>query len=88
MNKETISKVASVLNAWNPLGEKAKTITDLDGYRIEAIDILSTINYMREKNKIEKAIKQVVSQAFHIEVNDSEASKAAMEIEQILVNEK
>jgi len=51
MNKETISKVASVLNAWNPLGEKAKTITDLDGYRIEAIDILSTINYMKEKTK-------------------------------------
>ena len=88
MNKETISKVANVLNAWNPLGEKAKTITDLDGYRIEAIDILSTINIMKEQNKIEKTIKQVISQAFHIEVNDSEASKAAKEIKQILENEK
>ena len=84
MEEETISKVASVLDAWNPLGEKAKTIEGLDGYRIEAIDILSTINIMRGSNKIEKSIVQVLSQAFDIEVNYLEASKVAKEISNIL----
>ena len=84
MKKETISKVASVLDVWNPLGEKAKSVEGLDGYRIEAIDILSTINIIRGSNKIEKSIMQVLSQAFDIKVDYLEASKAAKEISNIL----
>ena len=40
MEEEQISKVAAVLAEWNPLGSKADSVSDLDGYRIEAIDII------------------------------------------------
>ncbi len=36
MKEETISKIANVLDTWNPLGEKANSIDGLDGYRIDA----------------------------------------------------
>ena len=40
MNEELIIKVANVLEEWNPLGEAANTVEQLDGYRYEAIDII------------------------------------------------
>jgi len=87
MKEETISKVAGVLEAWNPLGEKAGSIEGLDGYRIEAIDIISTINVIFGPNNIEKAIAQVLPQAFNIEVDKTTVSKAANEISLILNSE-
>lgn len=44
MNETQITKVAAVLSEWNPLGNKAHDIPDLDGYRIEAIDIIATFH--------------------------------------------
>ena len=84
MKEETIQKVASALDAWNPLGERANSVEGLDGYRIEAIDIISTIRMMSGSNKVEKAIAQVLSQAFNIEVNKETLSKAATEISDII----
>ncbi|MBP8283325.1 MAG: hypothetical protein KAX46_05350 [Chromatiaceae bacterium] len=40
MNEEKITAVANVLAQWNPLGEGAKNVEDLDGYRVEAADII------------------------------------------------
>jgi hypothetical protein len=42
-----ISKVAAVLAEWNPLGSRADTVSDLDGYRIEAIDIIMALGVFR-----------------------------------------
>jgi hypothetical protein len=38
-----ISKVAAVLAEWNPLGSRADSVSDLNGYRIEAIDIIMAL---------------------------------------------
>jgi hypothetical protein len=51
-----ISKVAAVLAEWNPLGSRADSVLDLDGYRIEAIDIIMALGVFRrfvapEENK-------------------------------------
>jgi hypothetical protein len=42
-----ISKVAAVLAEWNPLGSRADSVSDLDGYRIEAIDIIMALGVFR-----------------------------------------
>ena len=43
MKDELISSISNILTEWNPLGEKSSTITDLEGYKYEAMDILSSI---------------------------------------------
>ena len=61
MHEEQFDQVAKVLEVWNPLGEAANTVDDLDGYRYEAIDIISTIELLSGANKVKKAIEQVLT---------------------------
>jgi hypothetical protein len=82
MNDEITSSVASVLNEWNPLGDKATSIDGLEGYKYEAMDILSTVKIA--KLPVEKAVSQVLSQAFSITLNDSELKHYSAKIEQLL----
>jgi hypothetical protein len=84
MHEETIKKVAGVLTAWNPLGEQADTVNDLDGYSTEAIDILSAINPKQSTERIAKIIDEVLSEAFYLSVDYDEAYAAAKEIRNIL----
>jgi len=51
MNEEQILNVAKVLEEWNPLGEAANTEEQLDGYRYEAIDIISTVQIVNGPGK-------------------------------------
>ncbi len=88
MKEETIKEVSSILNSWNPLGEKSKEIDDLDKYYCEAIDIISTINFMFGDNKIEKAIFRVLEQTFGIIPNKEEVSRVATEIRNALLDKK
>lgn len=84
MEEETIKRVANVLEAWNPLGEAANTIEQLDGYRYEAIDIISTINIMSGSNTVESSIEQVLTQAFDITLDTKRLTDAAIDISHIL----
>ena len=86
MTEETIKKVSSILNTWNPLGENSEEIDDLEEYYYEAIDIISTIDLISGKNKIEKAIIQVLEQAFGIMPNKEEVSRVATEIGNVLLD--
>ncbi len=86
MKEETIISVANILENWNPLGETSNSIPDLEGYRYEAIDILSTINFMSGPDKIEKAIEQVLSQAFKIKIDKQELPRIALNIKNLLDN--
>ncbi len=40
ITEDQIRKTMDLLTTWNPLGDRAMTIGDLDNYRTEAIDIL------------------------------------------------
>ena len=84
MEEETIKRVAYVLEAWNPLGEAANTIEQLDGYRYEAIDIISTINIMSGSSTVENSIEQVLTQAFDITLDTKRLTDAAIDISHIL----
>ncbi len=85
MKEQTIEKVAKVLEEWNPLGENAKKIKDLNGYRVEAIDILSSTGLM-PRNNIEKTISDVLEQAFNIKPIEADVKLAAKRIKRILDN--
>jgi hypothetical protein len=82
MNDEIVSLISIILERWNPLGDKAATTKKLDGYKYEAMDILSTIKIT--KVPVEKAVLQVLTQAFDISLNKSELEKYSAEIERLL----
>ena len=39
---EKIIEISKILTAWNPLGELAAAMKDLDNYQTEAVDIVLT----------------------------------------------
>jgi hypothetical protein len=83
MKDETVEKVAKILSEWNPLGEKAGTVEDLNGYRVEAIDIISTPG-MFYGNDVEKAVSGVLEEAFDISLASDEVKLASEKIRKLL----
>ena len=84
MNEELIIQVANVLEEWNPFGETANTVEQLDGYRYEAIDIISAIRIVNGPDKIKKSIEQVLTQAFNIDLNKVKLEEATKKIKDLL----
>ena len=41
--EQQIIEIAKIIEDWNPLGEAANSIDQLEGYRYEAMDILSQL---------------------------------------------
>lgn len=79
-----ISKVAAVLAERNPLGSKADSISDLDGYRIEAIDIIMALGVFRRFVAPEETVSDVLNQAFALSLKPSECVAPARKIQLIL----
>ena len=84
MKEDTILKVAAILELWNPLGERANTVEQLNGYRYEAIDIIATYGMMRASDKVAAATKQVLEEAFNLSLSDSDVVHPAREIAAVL----
>ena len=59
MNENQLSAVASILLDWNPLGSDAKNVKDLDGYRVEAIDIIAGLSLRGSAVKPEKHVMEM-----------------------------
>ena len=84
MEESDIKAVAQSLSHWNPLGDSASQISDLDGYRTEAIDIISSHSFFKGKSSISEIINQVLSQAFGLPLDKASVKNVAKEIESIL----
>ena len=82
MKEELITSVSEILRDWNPVGEKAKSISDLEGYKYEAMDIISAIAISNVP--VEKAVSEVLTQAFGITVSDAQLKQYSAQIEQLL----
>ena len=80
MSEEIVSSITKILDRWNPVGGDVATSVGPDGYKYEAMDILSTIRIT--KSPVEDAVKQVLTQAFKLPLNESEVKKYSAEIEQ------
>ena len=66
MDYAQISKVAEVLVEWNPLGSRADSVSDLDGYRIEAIDIMMARRIWGRSVALADTISDILNQAFDL----------------------
>jgi uncharacterized phosphosugar-binding protein len=83
MDEQEILKVASVLNTWNPLGDRAIKIADLDGYRAEAIEIIYNSG-LRKNAKVSEIIMEVINEAFDLSLSESDCVDPARKINEIL----
>lgn len=85
MEDYEISVVAKILSEWNPLGDEAERIDDLDGYKTESTDILFELEMSGlNKARVNKVVMQVLNEAFDIELTEDECSDAANRILRIL----
>ena len=87
MNKKHIERLKGILSEWNPLGDEASGISDLENYETEATDILFHINIKYSVKQISKMIKTVLGQAFGINVDDEKSLAVANEIH-LMINEE
>lgn len=85
MNEELIQSIARLLQEWNPLDGRASKVKDLEGYRYEAIDILSSISIT--KYSVRDAVANVLSEAFSLELDESKLSHYSEKIENLLDEE-
>ncbi len=75
MEDYEVSEVAKILSEWNPLGDDAERVGDLDGYKTESIDILFELEMGSMSNAgVKKVLMQVLSEAFDIELIENECS--------------
>ena len=84
MDDEQIEKIKLILTDWNPLGDQASKVDDLNNYETEAIDILFHIDKKSSINRINKIMTEVISQAFGVYHDLEDTIKYAEKIRKIL----
>jgi hypothetical protein len=83
---EQIQKVMKILTDWNPLGSRASTISDLDNYRIEAIDILC--HFDLNKTNTALIVRQVINQAFNLSLSKADCASVGRKIQGLIKKQK
>ena len=78
--EEHIQKVMDLLTAWNPLGDRANSIKDLDNYRTEAIDILYNLDLIGYKTATTRIVRDVINQAFDLSLSLEECMDISRKI--------
>ena len=84
MEDYEIEEVAKILNKWNPLGDNAKRIKDLNGYRTEAIDIIFNLKINKNKASAENFVMEVLNQAFDLYLTKNECIGPTQKILNVL----
>nr|WP_321357595.1 hypothetical protein [uncultured Draconibacterium sp.] len=84
MDEEHIEKIKQILTDWNPLGERANQVPDLDNYETETIDILFYIDKKSSSNYINKIMVEIITEAFGVDLNLKETIKYAHRIREII----
>jgi hypothetical protein len=91
MNEDQTNKIKEILIQWNPLGERAGQIPDLNDYETEAEDIIFNIEMEFELTKtvdtqktIRKIVKEVLNEAFNLWLTDKDCEKPSELIYRVL----
>lgn len=84
MEDYEIDEVAKILTEWNPLGDDAKKIKDLNGYRTEAIDIIFNLEINKNRANAEKIVMEVLNQAFDLILTENECLGSTQKILNVL----
>jgi len=84
MEDYEIEEVAKTLTEWNPLGDDAKKIKDLNGYRTEAIDIIFSLQVYKNRTSAENIVMKVLNQAFNLFLTKNECIGPTQKILKVL----
>jgi hypothetical protein len=84
MEDYEIDEVAKILAEWNPLGDDAKKIKDLNGYRTEAIDIIFNLEINKNRANAENIVMEVFIQAFDLYLTENECIGPTQKILNVL----
>ena len=89
--EEVLKEIMKVLNDWNPLGNQAKRIPDLNGYESEANDIFYFYDddfqfpkYKDKRTKVQKVVRAIINEAFNLNLTDDECKIPSEKIYKIL----
>ena len=82
MDERQIQAVAALLVAWNPLGSKAAQVPDLNGYRTEAIDIISSMSIFGKSKSPSNVVAEVLDQAFGLKLTSAQCEATAKQVMQ------
>ncbi len=85
MNEDQIKKVKQILTEWNPLGDFAAKVPDLDNYDTETNDLAFYIDKKSSVTKINKLMIEILEQAFDYTVDLEESLTYAEKIKNILI---
>ena len=88
MEDKEIAEVTAILAQWNPLGDAAAGVPDLEGYRTEAIDIIGYFGVFGGTIKIEAIVRDILNQAFHLSLTLAESAEPAKGIRGVLSHAK
>jgi hypothetical protein len=86
IENELIQEVMKILTDWNPLGSRASTISDLDSYRTEAIDILCHFDLNRTNTAI--IVREVINQAFDLSLSAADCAIVGRKIQELIKKQK
>ena len=81
---EKAIEIGRILTEWNPLGDAAETVKDLNNYETEAFDILWAMDLFGDT--LEKAVAVVLGQSFRIELESSDLGNCCEKIRAVLGN--
>ena len=91
MNKEHIREIKEILTQWNPLGERAIQVSDLNNYETEAVDIMFNIEIEVDfkktrdpQKRVKVIVKEVLNEAFNLWLTDEDCMKPSELIYNIL----
>ncbi len=79
---EKVAEIGEILTAWNPLGDAAAAVNDLNNYQTEAIDIMSVMELYGYSPK--KAVSEVLQEAFLIDLDKKELDHYSNRIKVVL----
>jgi len=79
---EKIIEIGKILAAWNPLGDIGAAAIGLSDYEAEAIDILYVMELYRYS--AQKAVSEVLQEAFQIDLEKTELDHYGSKIEAVL----
>jgi len=77
-------EVAKILTEWNPLGNDAKKIKDLNGYITEAMDIISSLEIYKNRTSAVNIVREVLNQAFDLDLTENECIATTQKILNVL----
>jgi len=79
-----VQAAMQILKKWNPLGERASEVKDLDGYRLEAEDLLFQLESNTRGWRPERVVRELINEAFDLKLAIDDCKEPAQALLKLL----